>query len=538
MNIGASTNLTTGKYNTFVGHDISQTGTTAANNAGTGYQAMRLLTTGSGNVGNGANAIGQTSSGSENIGIGFYSGYSNSTGSNNIFIGGWAGAYYVNPSNRLIIQSINQGSNGVATIMGDLSAKQVGIGLPLDTTLQAALTLPKGTTTQPPLRFITPFTALTTSPIIGSIETLDDSIYWSPPSGGRVKVYPQSTGGGGGSPAGNYGNVQINRNGSFDTPASDTLSYTTAAGLTIKNLLTTNAFLIGKSGTASRIYNNTATTGSTAGISIVSDNGAGAAGGTIGLFTGSQGMRIAVGGGSQTQFQVIYGGNTAFIEAQTNLDLFGGSGMATSLGANGTKGYLNVATTGRVGIGTATTSPSAALQLPAGTATASTAPFKLTTGTVNTTAEAGAIEYTTPQLFFTNGTAVRQEIQTVQQSRVSSQFDKTNETLANITGLTANVAASGTYRFEATLYTTSDVAGGIKVAIGGTATATAIIYEGLTTDAGLTTQSRTTTLGNAVGAVTAVTAGYVKITGTITVNGAGTLTVQSARNAANGTTSY
>jgi len=123
-------------------------------------------------------------------------------------------------------------------------------------------------------------------------------------------------------------------------------------------------------------------------------------------------------------------------------------------------------------------------------------------------------------------------------ARVSTQFDATSTTtLADITGLTANVAAGKIYRFEAKLYTTSNVAGGVKVAIAGTATATAIVYEGLTTDAGLITQSRGTALGTAVGAVTAVTAGYITISGTITVNATGTLTVQFAQNASNGTAS-
>ena len=122
-------------------------------------------------------------------------------------------------------------------------------------------------------------------------------------------------------------------------------------------------------------------------------------------------------------------------------------------------------------------------------------------------------------------------------SRVTTQYDNTTTTLGNINGLTSNVAAGKTYRFEAKLYTTSNVAGGIKVAIGGTATATSIIYEGITTDAGLITQSRATAMGTAVGAVTAVTAAYVVITGTITVNTAGTLTCQAAANVATGTTS-
>lgn len=188
-------------------------------------------------------------------------------------------------------------------------------------------------------------------------------------------------------------------------------------------------------------------------------------------------------------------------------------------------------------VGINQTAPTARLHIGAGASTASYAPLKFTTGTNNTTAEAGAMEYTTPQLFFTNGRLVRQEIFQGQQARVSTQYDNTTTTLGNVTGLTVNVAASGTYRFTAKLFTTSDVAGGIKVAVGGTATATSIRYEGLTTDAGLTTQGRATALGTAVGAVTSVTAAFVTIEGLIVVSNAGTLTIQAAANAATGTTS-
>lgn len=122
-------------------------------------------------------------------------------------------------------------------------------------------------------------------------------------------------------------------------------------------------------------------------------------------------------------------------------------------------------------------------------------------------------------------------------TRVSTQFDSTNQTPANITGLSFNLQAGKSYSFEAELFTTSDVAGGVKIAMGGTATATAIIYEILVIDAGLTAlQSRQTALAGA-GGVTAVTAALVKVTGTITVNQAGTLTVQFSRNAATATSS-
>lgn len=123
--------------------------------------------------------------------------------------------------------------------------------------------------------------------------------------------------------------------------------------------------------------------------------------------------------------------------------------------------------------------------------------------------------------------------------RVATQFDKTSDvTLANVTGLTVNVEASRSYRFKARLYTTSNSSGGVKAAIGGTATATAIIYEALTfNSAAISAQTRATALATAVGGVTAVTAALIEIEGTIAVNAAGTLTVQFAQNASNGAAS-
>ncbi|MBL8186579.1 MAG: hypothetical protein JNK38_01155 [Acidobacteria bacterium] len=126
-------------------------------------------------------------------------------------------------------------------------------------------------------------------------------------------------------------------------------------------------------------------------------------------------------------------------------------------------------------------------------------------------------------------------------ARVSTQFDKTSDTtLANVTGLSRNVEAGRTYAFTAVLYTTSNVAGGVKAAIGGTATATSIIYQADVLDG--STQAtvgtaRATALATTVGDVTAVTAARITITGAIVVNAAGTLTVQFAQNASNGSAS-
>lgn len=113
----------------------------------------------------------------------------------------------------------------------------------------------------------------------------------------------------------------------------------------------------------------------------------------------------------------------------------------------------------------------------------------------------------------------------------SSQTDVTTSTLANVPGLSVSLSSQRTYMFEAVAYTTSSSASGVKFAISGTATATTIIYEGVTNDTTLiSAHTRASSLGTAVGGVNNVTAAIAKINGTILVNAAGTLTVQFAQN--------
>lgn len=132
-------------------------------------------------------------------------------------------------------------------------------------------------------------------------------------------------------------------------------------------------------------------------------------------------------------------------------------------------------------------------------------------------------------------------LQTGGYSRVAADVAVTsNTTLANITGLTATVQAGLTYEFEAVLYTTANVAGGVQFAIAGTATHTSIIYEANVDQGGAALvigTSRAAASGTKVGDVTAATAARCRITGTTTVNAAGTLTVQFAQNASNGAAS-
>lgn len=76
---------------------------------------------------------------------------------------------------------------------------------------------------------------------------------------------------------------------------------------------------------------------------------------------------------------------------------------ATGLGSNtavlGNDSIVTTVLKGKVGVGT--TSPTAVLHLKAGTASASTAPLKFTAGTVNTTPEAGTIEFDGTDFFLT-----------------------------------------------------------------------------------------------------------------------------------------
>ncbi len=124
----------------------------------------------------------------------------------------------------------------------------------------------------------------------------------------------------------------------------------------------------------------------------------------------------------------------------------------------------------------------------------------------------------------------------------TTQLDKTTSTaLSTVTGLTtATLPAGTTWACHGHLSGTAGASGGGQVAVGAggsglTATNssfTAKNWNGTTINA----VSTTTTLGNAIGAATAVFTD-IDIDGTIKVGVAGTLSVQFAQNASNATTS-
>ena len=90
---------------------------------------------------------------------------------------------------------------------------------------------------------------------------------------------------------------------------------------------------------------------------------------------------------------------------------------------------MTILNDGNVGIGT--TSPTAVLHLKAGTATASTAPLKFTTGTLLTTPEAGTIEYLSGKYYGTDTTPTRKEFKMVD-SYYGEMYEYENTTTTTI----------------------------------------------------------------------------------------------------------
>lgn len=120
---------------------------------------------------------------------------------------------------------------------------------------------------------------------------------------------------------------------------------------------------------------------------------------------------------------------------------------------------------------------------------------------------------------------------------VATDFSKTSDTtLADVTGLTANLVAGSTYVFRAVLWITAGASGGVKLALGGTATVTDLTAGGPAVVA-TSIVPVTALASNLMASTTAFTRAACLIEGTITANAGGTLTVQFAQNASNGTAS-
>jgi hypothetical protein len=260
--------------------------------------------------------------------------------------------------------------------------------------------------------------------------------------------------------------------------------------------------------------------------------------------TGNQ-FALVQGAGGDTSTAISAGAQTANIFQLSNKALANVTIPATvPLAADGTGTGIEAAL--RVNVGTAGSpvinggalgSPSSAGTLPAYTlgGTISGGGNQINNIIIGTTTPlAGSFTTLSSTLDGTIGGILR----TGGDSRVSTQFDKTsNTTLSDITGLTATLTSGLTYGFSVNLFTTEAAAGGVKTAIAGTATATAVTFTAeYLASVGFVGYGRATTLGTVVGnsGATAVDS-IVHINGTITVNAGGTLTAQAAQLTSSGT---
>lgn len=119
--------------------------------------------------------------------------------------------------------------------------------------------------------------------------------------------------------------------------------------------------------------------------------------------------RISIGNNTSAFLLDIfaYGGNHSTKPNQ--IEILNQYNAALSLGANGDP-HVTILGNGNVSFGLGTT-PSAVIHIKAGTAAASSAPLKFTSGTLNTTPEAGAVEFLTDTFYATITTgAVRKAI--------------------------------------------------------------------------------------------------------------------------------
>lgn len=138
---------------------------------------------------------------------------------------------------------------------------------------------------------------------------------------------------------------------------------------------------------------------------------------------------------------------------------------------------------------------------------------------------------------YTNRTTLNNNLADVSVSTAALTANASTD-LANVTGLVTDTLPVGTYRFYIHLATSAGASGGLKVGLKfGTASMLTSIQStsrNFTASAVVVTQSTTATDAASLVATTSAVINSV-IEGTLVVGTAGTLQVQAAQNASNGT---
>lgn len=130
------------------------------------------------------------------------------------------------------------------------------------------------------------------------------------------------------------------------------------------------------------------------------------------------------------------------------------------------------------------------------------------------------------------------EIRLPSVTRLANDFTKTtNTTLATVTGFTRTLLSGRIYMFKAKLIIAADATGGIKIDVGGTVTPSAVLWDAIAIGYGgaltLRITSHKVILSSAL-TDTNDTAFDVDISGTIAVTTGGTITIEFAQAASNG----
>ncbi len=168
-----------------------------------------------------------------------------------------------------------------------------------------------------------------------------------------------------------------------------------------------------------------------------------------------------------------------------------------------------------------TTTPTAKLHLAAGSTSATTAPLKFTTGTSMTAAEAGAMEYTTDDLFFTISTGTARK-------RILFADPVGGLTSGRLALITTNgrLTDLSTITHTAGVITATGFIGTLDGALGATTPSSAIVTslqaDSITNDTGLAAGVYTPTRSaeaNMDANVTMFEAQYIRVGNTVTVSG-------------------
>lgn len=165
---------------------------------------------------------------------------------------------------------------------------------------------------------------------------------------------------------------------------------------------------------------------------LIIENSSGAGTALLGL-SSTQGIQISYSNAGNTASS-IYGGWNGGTASTSGKFTIGNTGDAD----------ITIQHDNKIGIGPTTTTPTARFHLPAGSATANTAPLKFTSGTNLTTAEPGAMEYNGTNLFFTRTGTTRESVMTVNAVNVVSPTAPDRTITVVIDGTTYYITAKTT----------------------------------------------------------------------------------------------